>query len=89
MEKIKVLIVEDELLVAADLKSKLEDHGFIVINTVASGEEALDLITVSTPDLLLMDIQLAGHSALKFFLMNLKWLPLPSPLQEQPLMKRP
>lgn len=61
MEKIKVLIVEDELLTAANLKIKLEDHGFNVINTVPSGEEALDIITAGTPDLLLMDIQLAGE----------------------------
>ncbi|UII26110.1 response regulator [Fulvivirga maritima] len=60
MERIKILIVEDELLIAEDLKMKLEDHQFIVLDTVDSGEEALLVLQNEEPDLILMDIHLAG-----------------------------
>ncbi len=61
MEPIKVLIVEDQWLIAQDIKIKLEDHNFRAINIVTSGEEALEVVASSPPDLILMDIQLAGE----------------------------
>jgi DNA-binding LytR/AlgR family response regulator len=61
MEKIKVLIVEDALLVAQDLKSTLETHGFEVTDTLTTGEEAIKKASSDVPDLILMDIQLAGE----------------------------
>lgn len=60
MEKISVLIVEDELLTAQNLKANLEDHPFEVIEICSSGEDALKTVRKSLPDLVLMDIQLAG-----------------------------
>jgi len=60
MEKVKVLIVEDELLVAQDLKLTLENHDFEVLDILDSGEEVLHQIDELKPDLILMDIQLAG-----------------------------
>ncbi|GAA5037793.1 hypothetical protein GCM10011506_36060 [Marivirga lumbricoides] len=60
MEKIKVLIVEDQLLIAADLKAKLEDQNFEVIDIVSSGEQAIEVVSGAI-DLILMDIQLEGE----------------------------
>lgn len=60
MDKIRVLIVEDSLLVAEDLKEKIEGHGFIVTNIVMTGEEAIIKASENQPDLILMDINLAG-----------------------------
>lgn len=61
MEPIKVLIVEDQWLIAQDIKIKLEDHNFKVMSIVTSGEKALEVVASSPPDLILMDIQLAGE----------------------------
>ncbi|WP_306517903.1 EAL domain-containing protein [Rheinheimera sp.] len=56
-----ILIVEDEHIVALDLKMSLEDLGHTVVATLAYGEEVLATANQLKPDLVLMDIQLAGH----------------------------
>jgi PAS domain S-box-containing protein len=56
----KILIVEDKMIVAENLKNKLEKLGYIVGETVASGEEAIKIASESRPDLILMDIRLEG-----------------------------
>lgn len=56
----KVLIVEDEPIIAADLRDRLTDLGFEVMANVNSGEEALLKVQYESPDLILMDVQLAG-----------------------------
>lgn len=60
MEKINVLIVEDKQLIAHDIASKLRKHNMEVIGIFDTGEEALQSLEQKVPDLLLMDIQLAG-----------------------------
>jgi DNA-binding LytR/AlgR family response regulator len=57
---IKVLVVEDKALVAEDIASKLRKHSLEVTAICSSGEEAIELLRNSVPDLILMDIQLAG-----------------------------
>jgi signal transduction histidine kinase len=60
MNPIKILIVEDEQLVADDLRETLEELGYNVSALVASGEEAISLAETLRPDLVLMDIRLEG-----------------------------
>ena len=57
---IKVLIVEDEVLVALDLKEELEGFGYLVIGVAASGEEALKLARTHRPNVALLDIVIKG-----------------------------
>jgi signal transduction histidine kinase len=57
----KILIVEDESIVALDLRYRLDNLGYHVPTIAASGEEALEKTAESTPDLVLMDIQLVGE----------------------------
>ena len=56
----RILIVEDDYMVALSNEWALTDAGFEVVATVASGEEALVAATQAVPDLVLMDIRLAG-----------------------------
>jgi signal transduction histidine kinase len=58
--KTKVLIVEDEAIVAADLANKLEHLGYRVSGSVPSGEEAIAIAGEYRPDIVLMDIRLSG-----------------------------
>jgi signal transduction histidine kinase len=58
--KTKVLIVEDEAIVAADLAGKLDHMGYRVIGSVPSGEEAIAIAGEQCPDIVLMDIRLSG-----------------------------
>jgi PAS domain S-box-containing protein len=60
MSKIKILIVEDESIVAMDIKHRAEGLGYEVTNITPSGEEALKLVRENPPDLVLMDIVLKG-----------------------------
>jgi signal transduction histidine kinase/DNA-binding NarL/FixJ family response regulator len=57
----KILIVEDESIVALDLRYRLDNLGYEVADIAASGEEAIEKTAELAPDLILMDIQLAGE----------------------------
>jgi len=58
--KANILIVEDEAIIAADLAGMLRRLGYEVSATTGLAEEALDLAREHRPDLVLMDIRLAG-----------------------------
>ncbi len=60
MSKASILIVEDEAIIADDLANKLRDRDYEVVGITARGEEAVALAQSRRPDLVLMDIQLAG-----------------------------
>ena len=60
MSKQKVLIVEDESLVALDIREALENLGYVVTGQADSGATALALARDTHPDLVLMDIMLKG-----------------------------
>lgn len=60
MEKKEILIVEDERIVAEDIKSKLEYVGYSVAGIASSGEESVKKSEKLRPDLVLMDIVLEG-----------------------------
>jgi chemotaxis response regulator CheB len=56
----RVLIVEDERIVAKNLERRLAELGYEVSGSAASGEEAIELCARAHPDVVLMDIHLAG-----------------------------
>jgi DNA-binding NarL/FixJ family response regulator len=56
-----ILIVEDERLVALDLASTLKEIGYSVVGSVSTGEAAIEQAIKLCPDLVLMDIRLAGE----------------------------
>ncbi len=58
MDKIRVLIVEDELIAAEYLKDILTAEGMEVIGIVDTGEEAIRRTVAEKPDIVLMDIML-------------------------------
>ncbi|MBU7046712.1 MAG: response regulator, partial [Theionarchaea archaeon] len=57
---VKIVIVEDESIVAKDIKKRLQNLGYTVSAVVSSGEEALE-VAEGNPDLYLMDIVLRGE----------------------------
>ncbi|MCX7788308.1 MAG: response regulator [Spirochaetes bacterium] len=57
----RILIVEDENIVALDIKMHLRKYGFQVAGIFSSGEEVLAHIEEAKPDLILMDIKLQGN----------------------------
>jgi two-component system, cell cycle sensor histidine kinase and response regulator CckA len=57
----RILIVEDEAVVALDLRTRLTRLGYFVIDCVGVGESALEVAERERPDLTLMDIRLRGE----------------------------
>ena len=57
----RVLIVEDEAVVALHLRHELKKLGYTVAGTATSGEQALKLVNEVFPDVILMDIHIQGE----------------------------
>lgn len=57
----RILVVEDEAIVSADLRSKLERLGYTVCAVAFSGADAIQRAIETTPDLVLMDVRLQGE----------------------------
>jgi DNA-binding NarL/FixJ family response regulator len=56
----RILIVEDEYLVAMDIETALSEAGFVVVGTAARASEAVRLAKETRPHLVVMDVRLAG-----------------------------
>src|SRR6185369_7473207 len=60
MEKLNIFIVEDESIVAKDIQNSLIKLGYNVVGIANSGKDAIEKITQTMPDLILMDIMIKG-----------------------------
>jgi CheY-like chemotaxis protein len=60
MDRRKILIVEDEMITALDIRNQLCRLGYQVSALAKSGDEAVRLSSELDPDLILMDVNLAG-----------------------------
>ena len=61
MSAYKILVVEDETIVAMDIRQRLESMGYVVTSTVTNGSAAIEQVSLNRPDLVLMDIQIKGQ----------------------------
>ena len=60
MEKIRILVVEDEFIVSQTICNALEEIGYEVVGQAFDEDEALELLSTTQPDLALLDITLRG-----------------------------
>ena len=63
-EGISVVLVDDHAIWRGGVRSMLEDTEFEVVGEASSGREALDVIAALTPQLVLLDIRMAGGDGL-------------------------
>ena len=61
MSRASILIVEDNNIVMLELKERLEEMGYTVVETASSGHEAIKKAEIYQPDLIMMDIRLKGE----------------------------
>jgi hypothetical protein len=61
MSSIRILVVEDEPIVAEDIASRLARLGYEIVGIAEAGEEAIAIATETLPSLVLMDIVLEGE----------------------------
>ena len=59
-DPVKILIVEDETIVAMEIQDLLENEGWTVVGVASSGEDAIRRARDERPDVVLMDITLRG-----------------------------
>jgi two-component system, response regulator PdtaR len=60
VQTIKILIVEDEVITGMYLETMLKKSGFDIIKRVGTGESAINAAQTLCPEIILMDIRLAG-----------------------------
>ena len=61
-QNLKILIVEDELIIASDIEMILTDAGYEVTGIATSYEDAIQSIAANKPDLILLDINLESDA---------------------------
>ena len=67
---VKILIVEDELIIAEDVRNMLAKMGYEVVGNAMDYDEALAVLETTTPDLILLDINLHGKIKSGFILLS-------------------
>lgn len=60
MPRTRILVVEDDAIIAAHIGQMLERMGYDVLQLLASGEDALASMEKEVPDVVLMDVRLRG-----------------------------
>ena len=61
MSGARIVVVEDEWVIADDLRGRLEKQGHAVVGVFSRGEQAVEAVRADPPDLVMMDIMLAGE----------------------------
>jgi CheY-like chemotaxis protein len=59
--KKRIFIVEDERIVAEDLRHRLEENGYEVVGSASTSHVAIEQIKKTLPDLVLMDVNIQGE----------------------------
>ena len=61
MEKSRVLVVEDESIIAMEIANSLKELGYLVVSIVDTGQKAIEVTRQEKPDVVLMDIRIKGE----------------------------
>ena len=65
MEKIRVVIAEDEAIIRLDLRETLESAGYEVVAETGRGDEAVKLVSEYKPEVVILDIKMPGSDGIQ------------------------
>ena len=65
MEKIRVVIAEDEAIIRLDLRETLENAGYEVVADTGRGDEAAKLVSEHKPEVVILDIKMPGMDGIQ------------------------
>lgn len=54
----RVLVAEDDFLIAQDISRILREQGYLVVGTASTGKKAIELVATEKPDVVIMDIKM-------------------------------
>lgn len=60
MERVRVIIADDESLVRVDLRETLTEQGYLVVGEVGDGQSVVNMARELNPDVVMMDIRMPG-----------------------------
>ena len=60
MERVRVIIADDESLVRVDLREALTEQGYLVVGEVGDGQSVVNMARELNPDVVMMDIRMPG-----------------------------
>jgi AmiR/NasT family two-component response regulator len=60
LERVRVIVADDESLVRVDLREALTEQGYLVVGEVGDGQSAVNMARELTPDVVIMDIKMPG-----------------------------
>ncbi len=65
MEKIRVVIAEDEAIIRLDLRETLENAGYMVLADTGRGDEAVQLVRKHKPEVVILDVKMPGMDGIQ------------------------
>lgn len=65
MERTRVVVVDDEVLILQDLKETLEGLGYLVVGTAGDGRSGVNLARQLKPDAVVMDVKMEGMDGIE------------------------
>lgn len=65
MEKIRVVIAEDEAIIRLDLRETLENAGYMVLADTGRGDEAVRLVRKHKPEVVILDVKMPGMDGIQ------------------------
>ncbi len=65
MDRMRIIVAEDEPVTCLDIKEMLVEEGFNVIGDCGDGESAVDMVRQLKPDLVLLDVKMPNMGGLR------------------------
>ena len=64
-EDVRVALAEDEAIIRLDLRETLEEEGYTVVGDTGRGDEMLELVAATDPDVVILDIKMPGMDGIE------------------------
>ncbi|MBQ91234.1 MAG: response regulator [Acidimicrobiaceae bacterium] len=65
VDEVRVALAEDEAIIRLDLRETLEEEGYTVVGDTGRGDEMLQLVADTDPDVVILDIKMPGMDGLE------------------------
>jgi response regulator NasT len=64
-EEVRVALAEDDAIIRLDLRETLEEEGYTVVGDTGRGDEMLELVAATDPEVVILDIKMPGMDGIE------------------------